>query len=65
MVLFIKSLIGSIFNLIYSHLTDITLITGMTSISIGSFMLSVTIGFYITGAMLVLLSVALMRFGGD
>jgi len=50
---------------IVNHLMDIVLILGIISISIGSFLTSVVIGFYVTGAMLVLFAFLLFQFGGD
>ncbi len=48
-----------------NHLMDVVLILGIVFISIGAFLTSVVIGFYATGAMLVLFAFLLFRFGGD
>jgi len=47
------------------HLMDFVLVLGIIFISIGSFLTSIVIGFYVTGIMLILFATALYFLGGD
>ncbi len=52
-------------NTIKENLVEIIALLGITSISIGSFLDSTTIGFIVTGVLLLIFAMAVFVKGGD